>query len=115
MFDEHKEAKWSHIEELFSIDSSQQFRVIPRVTKAHMEAKGLSAMRVKLAAQVLSHSVAAGLCLLTATKHLPPEAAFTAEFIGQIDELFDSFNSRSIAHTKEFAAAVSKNSNHVEM
>lgn len=114
-FDDHKVAKWNYIQELYAIDSVQHYRVTPRLTKTHIEAKGLTSMRVKFAAQVLSHSVAAGLSLLVATKHLPSEAIYTADFVAQMDELFDSFNSRSLSDIKELRAAVCANSIHIEM
>ena len=40
-----------------------------------------------LAAQVLSHSVSAGINTLCALKHLPDEASATAEFIETFDQL----------------------------
>lgn len=110
-FGEHKLAKWSHVEQLYAIDSGLKYRI----TNAHMEAKGLNSMRVKLATQILSHSVAAGISLLTAIGNLPAEAANTADFIGQMDELFDSCNSCTLSDKKEFRKAVQTDSKHTEM
>lgn len=115
IFENQKMAQWRHIEEFFTIDSAQKYCVAPRLTKAHMETSGLSSMHVNLAAQILNHSVAAGICLLTATGQLPPSATFTSDFVGQMDELFDSFNSRSEFNAKRYASAVTNNSNHIEM
>ena len=50
-------------------------------------------MSVPLAAQTLSHSVAAGINEAVATKEFPPEAAYTADFCERMDQLFDSVNS----------------------
>ena len=53
-------------------------------------------MRVNLAAQVLSHSVAAGISFLVTCKELPEEAIHTAHFVEHFDNLFNTFNSRSL-------------------
>jgi len=50
-------------------------------------------MHVKLATQVLSHSVAAGISTHVSTSQLPPEAQDTSEFVDKMDTLFDSLNS----------------------
>ena len=50
-------------------------------------------MHVNLAAQVLSHSVAAGISTLVSLKHLPENAMYTAQFVEQFDALFNTFNS----------------------
>ena len=53
-------------------------------------------MRVCLAAQTLSHSVAAGILTYVSLNALPAEAAHTAEFVENIDALFDIFNVKTI-------------------
>lgn len=72
-------------------------------------------MKVKFAAQVLSHSVAASLCLLSSLGHISPGASFTADFIGQMDELFDSLNSKTLTNVKQMVSAVTESSKHIEM
>lgn len=52
-------------------------------------------MRVCLAAEVLSHTVAAGISTYVALGKLPDEAIHTAEFVEAVDGLFDCFNSRN--------------------
>ena len=55
-------AKWSHIKEFFEDDNSNpNFVFAPALTKEHLDPNTKQKMRVKLAAQVLSHTVAAGL------------------------------------------------------
>ncbi|RVE41901.1 hypothetical protein evm_013451 [Chilo suppressalis] len=49
-------------------------------------------MRVNLAAQVLSHSVAAGMFARISQGLLPGEASVTADIISNIDKLFDCLN-----------------------
>lgn len=115
LFDNSKIAKWIHVINLFDIDSKNKYRVAPRLSKAHLETKKFSSMKVKLAAQVLSHSVAAGICLLSTLGQVSSDATFTADFIGQMDELFDSFNSTSLTHSKPMASALTHTSNHIDM
>lgn len=55
-------AKWKHIEELYNIQkNTMNFVYAPALTESHLNPNVKQQMRVHLAAQVLSHSVAAGL------------------------------------------------------
>ena len=71
-------------------------------------------MKVSLAAQVLSHSVAAGittLCMIS--DKLDSEAIHTAKFLEQFNKLFDVFNSRTMAGPNNFSRGITAESNHV--
>ena len=72
-------------------------------------------MRVNKAAQVLSHTVAAGVYTYAALGKLAGEAVYTAEFIENIDSLFDSFNSRFFRDPKKLKRPLSKNSEHIKI
>jgi len=50
-------------------------------------------MKVKLATNVLSHSVAAGLHFMVATNALPPDALATAAYCQRMNDIFDVLNS----------------------
>lgn len=55
-------AKWSHIQTFYEGDKQNpHFVFAPALTKHHLQPNGKQKMRVKLAAQVFSHSVAAGI------------------------------------------------------
>ncbi|XP_022834724.1 uncharacterized protein LOC111362301 isoform X2 [Spodoptera litura] len=55
-------AKWSHIRQFYELDcNNPNFVFAPCLTKEHLDPNTKQKMRVKLAAQVLSHSVAAGI------------------------------------------------------
>lgn len=55
-------AKWHHIEEFYKIDQlNPNFVFAPALTQQHLQPNGKQKMKVRLAAQVLSHSVAAGI------------------------------------------------------
>ena len=71
-------------------------------------------MRVCLAAQVMSHSVAAGittLCMLGSK--LNADAIHTAHFIDHFDKLFDTFNSSSLASPNNYRRGITEHSHHV--
>lgn len=58
-------AMWSHIKDFYQRDVAHWFRLAPRLLDKHVNLPPFSKMKVRLASQVLSHSVAAGLQLHT--------------------------------------------------
>ncbi|KAF5288333.1 hypothetical protein FQR65_LT12067 [Abscondita terminalis] len=93
-------AKWCDIKHVWELDShSSELRTLPRLTKFHVDKEHIKKMKVSVAAQTLSRSVAAVINLLaTAEDHedletsLPKRATETAEFLLFFDKLFDSVN-----------------------
>lgn len=71
-------------------------------------------MRVKDAAQVLSHSMAVAADSLAARGDIPSECRDLIPFILIMDKLFDTFNASSFSalNGKEYRAAVKRNSPH---
>jgi hypothetical protein len=57
-------AKWEHIEEVYKRDKDCLIRTLHRLTDTHLAPIAHCSMKVSLAAQVLSHSVAAQICSL---------------------------------------------------
>jgi len=104
-------ASWKTISDFFNIDSKQKFRLAPRLTAKHLELPAFSKMKVKLAAQVLSRSVAAG--LETHASMLGSDAVDTAEFVQKFDDIFDAVNSSQLKCEKSLKCAVSSDSTHV--
>jgi len=92
------------------VDSKRSIRMAPRLTKKHIELPPFAAMRVCLAAQILSHTVAAGVCTYVDMGKMPDEAMHTADFAKLIDGLFDTFNSRNLYDTKVLRRPISDNS-----
>ena len=84
----------------------------PNLKDKHTILPPFSAMRVYSAAQVLSHSVAAGINTLCALKHLPDEASATAEFIETFDQHFNAFNSASLNSSHKYRNGLSESSGH---
>ena len=60
-------------------------RMAPKLTDRHIILPSFSAMCINLAAQTLSHSVAAGINTLCTLNYLPVDASVTAEFIETFD------------------------------
>ena len=71
-------------------------------------------MRVKLAAQILSHSVAAGIHTLCELKVWSGEklkiALKTAEFVENFNNLFDIFNSKTFNESKPYSKPITNDS-----
>ena len=81
---------WQHISQLFYQDIDSGLKLLPRLTYDHIHLTSYSVMRVNLAAQVLSASVAAVL-----KEFGPPEAVETAKLCEMMDAFFDCLNVRS--------------------
>ena len=59
-----KEMSWEHIRDFYDKDSAKAVRLAPRLTRKHIELPPFAPLRVCLATQVLSHSVAAGMAAM---------------------------------------------------
>lgn len=99
---------WKHVVNFFENDSKQKLKLAPKLTQRHIHKQGFSDMRVNLAAQVFSRTVAAGMYTQATFGILPQEAVHTAEFIYTIDRLFDCFNSATKYNFKEIRGAITK-------
>ena len=81
---------WQHITALYYEDIDNGLKLLPRLTYEHINLNAYSVMRVNLAAQVLSASVASVLKTFG-----PPEASATAKLCEMVDGSFDCLNVRS--------------------
>ncbi|KAJ8708707.1 hypothetical protein PYW08_010089 [Mythimna loreyi] len=89
-------AKWSHIKAFYDLDNQNpNFVFAPGLKLEHLNPNSKQKMKVKLAAQTLSHTVAAGMMAKISEGVLTSEAAVTAGLISKMDMLFDSVNSDS--------------------
>lgn len=75
---------------LFYQDVESGLKLLPKLTYEHINVTSFSAMRVNLAAKVLSSSVAAVLKAFS-----PPDTAATAQLCEMVDSFFDCLNVRS--------------------
>lgn len=100
------EASWDHVKLFASKDKGTIFQHAKKLTQAHLEPTSQQKMRVNLAAEVLSETVAKGIHSMVPdptlfhlgeppSSHLhymPESARWTAKFILDVDRLFDTFN-----------------------
>jgi hypothetical protein len=92
-------AEWQHLENLHSKQQSEGLTLANRVTQRHVQYQ-LQKMKVRLAVQLLSSSVARALEYLRTSECLEFANTQPTEFlIAAVDRLFDILNSRSIAST----------------
>jgi hypothetical protein len=89
-------ACWDDICTFYENDKRHQIRLASRLTDGHIDVSSTRKMRVRLSAQVLSHSVAAGIQTQVACNDIHSVTAkYTAEFVEKMDVLFDLLNSRN--------------------
>jgi hypothetical protein len=60
-------AKWEHISKVYELDKPRLFHQLYKLTDTHFNSTTQSAMKVNLAVQLMSHTVAASLNALVAT------------------------------------------------
>jgi hypothetical protein len=95
-FSENKIAKWDVIKEFYIEDKKQSFRQCPKLEDKHIYLPMFTKMKVKLAAQIFSHSLAVGLdthCRLSNKKIDKTAYKDTAEFVENFNNIFDLVNS----------------------
>lgn len=107
---EGSQIHWSYIESLETLQREEGLRLGNRLTKVHVEWERQK-MKVRLAVQTLSSSVADALDFCEFVLKLPQfrGAHATAQFIRIFDRLFDTLNSRSPLARSYKAPLSSKN------
>ena len=113
MYNGHR-ISWKHIYMLYDLDSQAKIglRLAPKLTRKHVDLAAFSLMKVSRAAQVFSHTVSAAINTYVCSGQMPAEALQTANFIRQVDQMFDCFNVSSIKNSKLMRRAVRENSPH---
>ena len=107
------EIKWEYVLDFYNIDKAMSIRMVPKLTDKHITLPPFAAMRVNLAAQILSHSVAVGINMLCTTNSLPEDTNATAEFIETMDQLFNTFNSANLKSSHKHMNALNDTSGHI--
>jgi len=88
-----KKIRWYHVQRLYDLDTKDKgARLAPKIGKYHIDLSDLTKQKVKLATQIFSRTVSAALHTLVATKQVRHTFLDTAEFIEQMDTLFDTLN-----------------------
>ena len=99
---------WKHIESVYNIDKQNviSMKRVPKLTAKHIDLPPFSKMKVKRAAQTLSHTMYAGIMSYICSGEMNNDAYQTAVFIKNIDTLFDLFNSTTVFDPKLFKCAL---------
>lgn len=84
--------KWLHVLSFFGKDRRLTTRMAPKLTTAHVYLKDYAKMKVKLATQVLSRTVSAGMLSMVKLKLLKQDVSITAKFIRVCNDMFDLLN-----------------------
>lgn len=89
---------WSDVTKTFEIDQgSATTRTMLKITSIHIAPTNFQKMRVKYAAQIFSHTVAAAIKTATASGQLVSSTSLcTADFIGRMNDIFDALNSKML-------------------
>jgi hypothetical protein len=109
---------WRHLELFFEedVEKPSEMRLAPKLTHNHVYTPPLKHMKVKLAAQVFSSTVSAGLQASVGCRNtkVPVEAMSFAQFAKDMDTIYDVFNSSSPLEAKPMKAALSDTCLHWE-
>jgi hypothetical protein len=107
----NNEIAWQHIVNLYEYQKTQGFTLANKLTKQHILFEK-NKMKVKLAVQVLSQSVAKGLLTMSELK-IPSfeNVTPTMEYLQMFDALYDIMNSRSLSQKYGKAPLQLKNEN----
>jgi hypothetical protein len=92
-FDDNKVARWSDLVEFYNADSCRDLRLACKLSDLHFTLRLGKKMKVSLAAQVLSHSVSAGIRTLVHHGEMTDDCLHTADFVQKLDAAFDRVNS----------------------
>ena len=80
--------QWKYIADFYHADSRLPIRMAPKLTSKHIELPPFVPLSVKLATQVLSDYVAAGITTMVNLGALSEDAQHTAVFVGLMDRMF---------------------------
>ena len=108
-----KVAQWGQIKLFFEKDQKLPIRMAPKLTERHLNPNGFTKMRVKLATQVISHTVAAALNTYVSLQALPGAALGTAQLLSKFDKIFDCCNALSFKDTKICRRPITAQSPHI--
>ena len=106
-------AKWEDIIHFYNKDMELQIRAAPKITDKHIRPNNFAKMKVKYATQILSHTVAASICMHVSVGSLPSSAMGTAECISKFDSLFDAVNVSTVHSSKALKCALTQTSPHL--
>ncbi|KAG8233299.1 hypothetical protein J437_LFUL013466 [Ladona fulva] len=86
-------ASWSDISAMYQHDKKFNLRLLSKLTDAHVNPNCFQKMKVKLATQVISQTVASCIRTYVSLGKLKKDSLATASLISEMDKLFDILNS----------------------
>lgn len=95
-------SSFGHVRSVYDFFSTMAYTGVVKLTPAHIDPSIWEKMRVKLATQVMSNSVACAMELLLKFKNLPLEAEGTAKIVSLFDKLFDTLNASFHNHPNKY-------------
>lgn len=110
----NREIKWKYICDAIESENPLKLKLLPKLTSRHIKLDNPSdRMKVKFATQFFSHSVHTAMVVLQALNEIDAYSKYTAEFVEDIDKLFDCVNSSSLnKHGYKLRYAMSESSPH---
>jgi len=91
-----------HLDNFYKYVSKCNLGMAPKLTYFHIYPGPFDKMKVRLAVQVISATVATSMSTALNCGLLPIDSQKTIQFINDIDKLFDIFNSRETPNGKIF-------------
>jgi hypothetical protein len=98
-------ASWNDILTVYHHDKNFNLRLLSKLTDSHVNPKSFQKMKVKLATQTVSETVASCIKTYVSLGKLEDEALGTAMLLSQMDKLFDILNSSKRMNAKHFNRA----------
>lgn len=105
--------KWQDTVAVYNKDKELPIWAAPKLTFKHIRPNTFTKVKVKYATQILSHTVAASLCMHVSIGGLPSSGMGTAECISKFDILFDSVNVSIIHSQKSLKCSLTQTSPHL--
>jgi hypothetical protein len=102
---------FSYVRKMYEREKSSCLRLCPKLTDGHFDLQPFKKMKVALATQVMSHSVAAAIRTYVNFNQLDQAALPTADFIEKIDKIFDVLNSRTQSAKHKWKKPLTSTSN----
>ena len=93
-FNENSCCSWMNVSRLYDLEKAHVIKKAPQLSRDHIYPKLCQKMRVKLAAQVLSHRTAAA--IRSSAAQLASTAGDTADLIEVFNNAFDFLNSSNL-------------------
>lgn len=88
-----KLVSFKHIRSLYNLDVENVPRLAPKFKRKSLLENPFDKMNVAAVTSVFSNTSSIAMTTYIETRHLPPEAAPTAEFMKEMDSFFDCYNS----------------------